>query len=197
MVQVHVDGDASILPLEPNPRASAPLFVWTLSHVFVLQKDRMDAVGGNREAISNPENMSNGLCTSAKALAQFENASFEIGRILCIRPASRCFQLGYLAVLAVLFGELLDPLPADLELLSEQPSIHTVVNNSLTDSGSVILSKFHLTWLIVRQIAPTKSLASTTVFTSRFIIYEYIENPYIFTRSMRYYSSGFSSWSQI
>jgi NAD(P)-dependent dehydrogenase (short-subunit alcohol dehydrogenase family) len=38
-----------------------------------------------------------------------------------------------------------------------------VVNNSLTDSGGIILSKFHLTWLIVRQIAPTKSLADTTM----------------------------------
>ena len=62
----------------------------------------------------------------------------------------------------VLFGELLDASPTNLELLSNHRSVHAVVNNSLTDPGGVILSKFHLTWLIVRQIAPTKSLADTT-----------------------------------
>jgi hypothetical protein len=71
-------------------------------------------------------------------------------------------ELFDLPTLTVRFGELLDPPPTDLELLSNQPSIHAVVNNSLTDSGSVILSKFHLTWLIVGQIATTKSLADTT-----------------------------------
>ncbi|WP_273836843.1 hypothetical protein [Halococcus sp. PRR34] len=37
-----------------------------------------------------------------------------------------------------------------------------MINNSLTDTGGVILSKFHLIWLIIGQIEPTKSLADTT-----------------------------------
>jgi hypothetical protein len=57
---------------------------------------------------------------------------------------------------------LLDPPPTDLELLSNHRSVHAVINSSLTDPGGVILSKFHLTWLIVGQIEPTKSLADTT-----------------------------------
>jgi hypothetical protein len=109
----------------------------------------MDAVGGDREAISNPENVSNGLCTSAEALVQFENALFEIGWILCIGPASGCFQLGNLAVIAVLFGELLDPPLSDLELFSDQGGIHVVIDNSLTDAGDIVLTKFHFTWWLV------------------------------------------------
>jgi hypothetical protein len=162
VVPVHVDGDAGILPLEANPRPSAALFVWILGHVFVLLKDRMDAVGGDREAISNTENVSDGLCTTAEALAQFEDALFEIGRILCIGPASRCFQLGNLAVIAVFFGELLDPPPSDLELFSDQGGIHVVINNPLTDTGDIVLVKFHFAWWIVGEIVPTKFLAYIT-----------------------------------
>ena len=74
VVPVHVDGDAGVLPYEPDPRPFAALFVWIFGHVFVLLKDRMDAVGGDREIISNTEDVSNGLCTSSEALAQFEDA---------------------------------------------------------------------------------------------------------------------------
>jgi hypothetical protein len=81
---------------------------------------------------------------------------------LCIGPASRCFQLGNRAVIAVLFGELLDPPPSDFELFSDQGGIHVVINNSLTDSGDIVLVKFHFTWWIVGEIVPTKSLAYTT-----------------------------------
>ena len=101
-----------------------------------------------------------------EALAEVEYPFFEVVGILCVGSASRCLQLWDRPALTVRFGELLDPPPTDLELHSNQPSIHAVVNNSLTDSGSVILSKFHLTWLIVRQIAPTKSLADTTMFST-------------------------------
>ncbi|MGN8216486.1 hypothetical protein [Halococcus sp. PRR34] len=101
-------------------------------------------------------------CASAEALAEVEYPFFEVVRILCVGSASGCFQLWDLTALTVRFGELLDSPLSDLELLSNQPSIHAVVNNTLTDSGGVILSKFHLTWLIVGQIAPTKSLADTT-----------------------------------
>jgi hypothetical protein len=43
----------------------------------------------------------------------------------------------WIPALTVRFGELLDSLPIDLELLSNQPSIRAMVNNSLTDSSSV------------------------------------------------------------
>ena len=75
----------------------------------------------------------------------------EVVRIVGVGSASGCLQLWDFSGLAVLFGELLDPPPTDLELLSNHRSVHAVLHNSLTDPGSVILSKFHLTWLIVRQ----------------------------------------------
>lgn len=123
----------------------------------------MDAVGGDREAVSDSESVNDGLCTSAEALAQFEDTLFEIGRILCVGLATRGFQLWNLAVVAVLSGELLDPSTADLELLSDQGGIHAVINNTLTDPGDIILVKLHFTWRLVGQIMPTKSLAYTTL----------------------------------
>jgi len=130
--------------------------------VFVLLKDGMDAVGSNREVVSRPENVSNSLCTSAEALAQVENTVFEVVGILCVGLATRGVELWNLAVVAVLFGELLDSSAADLELLSDQGSIHVMINNTLTDLGDIILVKLHFTWWLVRQIMPTKFLAYTT-----------------------------------
>jgi len=51
---------------------------------------------------------------------------------------------------------------ADLELLSNQPSIEVVINNPLTDPGDIVLIKLHFTWWLVGEITPTKSLADTT-----------------------------------
>jgi len=99
-----VDGDAGILPFEPDSQPFAALFVRIFGHVFVLLKDRMDAVGGDREIISNTEDVSNGLYTSAEALAQFEDALFEIGWILGVGLTSRRFQLWNLAAIAVFLG---------------------------------------------------------------------------------------------
>jgi hypothetical protein len=123
----------------------------------------MDAIGSNREVVTPPENVSDGLCTSAEALAQVKNTVFEVVRILCVGLATRGFRLWNLAVFAVLFGELLDPSSADLELLSDQGSIHIVINNTLTDPGDIVLVKLHFTWWLVGEITPTKSLAYTTV----------------------------------
>ena len=106
--------------------------------------------------------MSDGLCTSAEALAQLEDAVFEVVRILCVGFASRGFQLGHLDVIAVLFGELLDPSTTDLELLGNQASVHAMINNSLTNPGDILLVKLHFTRWLVGEIMPTKSLAYTT-----------------------------------
>ncbi|EMA41376.1 hypothetical protein C448_11996 [Halococcus morrhuae DSM 1307] len=112
-----MDGDASILPFKPDPRPFAALFGWIFGHVFVLLKDRMDTVGGDRETISNTEDVSNGLCTSAEALAQFEDALFEIGWILGVGLTSGRFEVWNLAAVAVFLGELLDPSASDLKSL--------------------------------------------------------------------------------
>jgi hypothetical protein len=137
--------------------------MWIFGHVVVLLENLVDAIVGDRKTVSDAKYMSDDDCASAEALAEVEYSVFEVVRIVCVGSASRCRQLWNLTAVAVLFGELLDPPPTDIKLLSDQPSIHTVVNNSLTNSSSVILSKFHLTWLIAGQIAPTKSLADTTV----------------------------------
>jgi len=106
--------------------------------------------------------VSNGLYTCAKTLAQVKNAVFEVVRILCVGLANRGFQLWDLAVVVLLFGELLNPSSIDLELLSDQSGIHIVINNTLTDPGDIILVKLHFTGWLVGQIMPTKSLAYTT-----------------------------------
>ena len=144
-----MDGDTGILPFEPDPRPFAALFVWIFGHVFVLLKNRMDAVGGDRETISNTEDVSNGLCTSAEALAQFEDALFEIGWILGVGLTSRCFQLWNLAAVAVFLGELLDPSASDLKLFGDQGGVHIVITNPLTDPSDIVLVKFHFTWPLV------------------------------------------------
>ena len=80
----------------------------------------------------------------------------------CTGFASRGVQLWNLAVLTVLFGELLDASPADLELLGNKAGVHVMINNTLTDPGDILLIKLHFTWWIVGEILPTKSLAYTT-----------------------------------
>jgi len=106
--------------------------------------------------------MSDDNCASVSALAEVEYPVFEVVRIVRVGSASRRLPVVGLSGLTVRFGELLDPPSTDLELLSNQSGIYSMVNNTLTDSSNIILSKFHLTRLIVRQIAPTKSLADTT-----------------------------------
>jgi hypothetical protein len=136
----------------------------------MLLKDVVDAVGGDGEIVSSPKNMRDGLCTSASALVQSKDSFFEVVRILCVGLSSRSFQLRNLAAVAVLFGELLDPSTADLELLRDQGGIHAVINNTLTDPSDIILVKLHFTWWLVGQIMPTKSLAYTTggIYQSEF-----------------------------
>jgi hypothetical protein len=63
----------------------------------------------------------------------------------CIGFASRGVQLWNLAVFTVLFGELLDPSPADLELLGNKASVHVMINNTLTDPGDILLIKLEFT----------------------------------------------------
>jgi hypothetical protein len=63
---------------------------------------------------------------------------------LCVGPATRCLQLWNLAVVAVLFGELLDSPAANLELSSDQSGIHFVIGSSLRDLGVIVLFKLHL-----------------------------------------------------
>lgn len=38
-----------------------------------------------------------------------------------------------------IFGELLDPSSTNVELFSDQFGVHVVVNNTLTDSGDIVL----------------------------------------------------------
>jgi len=133
-VPVHLNGDTRILSLEPNPGPLAAPFFGIVGHVFVLLKDRTDAIGSNREVV----------------------------RILSVGLATGGFQLWNLAIVAVLFGELLDSSAADLEVLSDQGSIHVVINNALTDLDNIVPVKLHFTGRLVGQIMPTKSLAYTT-----------------------------------
>jgi hypothetical protein len=157
-----VDGDASVLPLEAHPRTPLSLLVRVLAHVFGLLQNGVDAVVVNRNVVSHPEDVSDGHCARAEALAQFQNPLFEIGGILRIRLTSRHLQLWNLAVVTALFDELLDSPPADLELLGDQPGVHAMINNPLTYPGNILLVKLHLRWSIVREITSTKSLADTT-----------------------------------
>jgi hypothetical protein len=113
------------------------------------------------------ENVGDSHCTSAEALMQLENALFEIVRILCIGFSTRSLQLRDFAAVAVLFGKLLDPPPTNLELLGNKPGVHIVINNTLTNSGDIVLIKFHFTWSIVGEIISTKSLADTTIWYTR------------------------------
>jgi hypothetical protein len=94
-----------------------------------------------------------------------------LGRVLChvfvllqnLVDMVRGFQLGYLTILPVFLGELLDSPPTDLELLGDDLRVHVMIDNSPTDPGNIVLVKLHFPGLIVGQIVPTKSLADTTV----------------------------------
>jgi hypothetical protein len=95
---------------------------------------------------------------SFETLVQLTHPSVEIGWILCVRAAFRCLQLGNVTFLPVVLDELLDPLAADPELLSNQFGVHAMINNSLTDQGNLLLVKLHL----VGGIMSTKTWASNT-----------------------------------
>jgi len=101
-----------------------------------------------------------------------QNALFETGGILPIRLGSRCLQLWNLAAIAVLFDELLDPSPTDLELLGDQPGVHVMINNPLTYPGDILPVKLHFRWSIVGEIMPTTSLADTTADANNHMSYQ-------------------------
>ena len=130
--------------------------------MFCLLQNSVNAVVVDRYVVSDSEDMGDCHCARAEALARFRNALFKIGGILPIRLGSRCLQLWNLAAIAVLFDELLDPSPTDLELLGDQPGVHVMINNPLTYPGDILLVKLHFRWSIVGEIMPTKSLADTT-----------------------------------
>lgn len=91
----------------------------------------MDAVRSDAEAVSVALDVADRLCARSEVLVQFENALFEIVRILRVRFPIRCVELQDLAALPILFGELLDPPPIDLELLGNVPDVYVAVNNPL------------------------------------------------------------------
>jgi len=105
----------------------------------------VDAVVGNTDPVSDSQDVSDGHCSSAEALAQFEYSIFEIVRILCVAVSARRLQLWYLAEVTVFLGELLHSTLANLKLLGDQTSVHAMINNSLTNPGDIVLVKFHFT----------------------------------------------------
>ena len=130
-VPVQMDRHRRMLAFEAHPRPFAALLGWILAHLIVLLKNFMDAVIGDREFVSDPEYVCDDDCASTEALAEVKYAVFEITGIFGVGSASWRLQLWNLIGLTVRFSELLDPPPTDLELFSNQPSIHAVVNNSL------------------------------------------------------------------
>ena len=64
-----MDRHRRMLALEKNPQPLAALFGRILGYVVVLLKNLMDAVIGDREAVSDAEDVSNDDCASAEALA--------------------------------------------------------------------------------------------------------------------------------
>jgi len=67
-----------------------------------------------------------------------------------------------LAAVAVFFNELLDSPLADLKLLSDQLSVHVMINNPPTYPGNILLVKLHFRWPIIGEITSAKFLADTT-----------------------------------
>ena len=157
-----MDGDTGVLPLEADPRPPSALFVGILRHVFVLLEDRMDVVGGDAEAVSDAKDVADGFCARSEVLVQVENALFEIVRMIRVRLSTRCVKLRDLAAVPVLFGELMDSSPTDVELLGNVPGVHVVINNTLTDPGDIVLVKLHFAGTVGGEIMATKSLAYST-----------------------------------
>lgn len=93
---------------------------------------------------------------------QVKDAIFDIVGVLCVGLASGRLRLRNLASVAILFGELLNPSTANLELLGDQAGIRVVITNTLIDPGNIGLVKLHFTCSIVGEILPTKSLTYTT-----------------------------------
>jgi len=70
--------------------------------------------------------------------------------------------LDYQRAFPVFFGDLLNSSAANLELLSNELCVHSMINNPLTYPGDIVLIQFHLTRSVVWEIVLTKSLAYTT-----------------------------------
>jgi hypothetical protein len=70
-------------------------------------------------------------------------------------------QAGNLPGFFISFRKLLESSSTDLELLADQCCVHIVFNNTLTDSGTIVLVTLHFSRSIGGQILSTKSLAYT------------------------------------
>lgn len=81
----------------------------------------------------------------------------------CIGLSSWRFQLWNRTAVTVLLGELLDVPSTHLKLLSDQSSVHVVINNTLTNLDDIVLVKLHLIWLLIGEMMPTKPLTDITV----------------------------------
>ena len=123
----------------------------------------MDAVVCDLQPLLPPEHVCDGRCTDAEETVKVEDLRLQIRWILRIRFPARRLQLGDLVGFTVLLGQLLDPTTADPELVSDVLSVHFVINNTLTDSGDIVLVQSHLIRSRVGEIIPTKSLADTTL----------------------------------
>jgi len=133
-----------------------------LGHGIELLEDGVNAVVVDPDAVLLAEDVRDPFGALLVELVQLEDTLDEVGRILGVWISARRLERRNRVGVTVLFGELLDPSTADLELLRDQGGIHTVINNTLTDPDDIILIKLHFTWWLVRQIMPTKSLAYTT-----------------------------------
>lgn len=113
-------GHERILTLPPHPRTTTALLAWMFGHSIVLLKDLMDAVVADGEIITNAQNVGDRNSSHAERFVDLKNAFFETGWLVGVGRPSGCFEFGNFIVFTVVFGELLDPTAADLELLSHE-----------------------------------------------------------------------------
>jgi len=130
--------------------------------VIVLLHDRVNAIGIDRDAVSNAQDVRDGFRSEIVGPVTLEDSFFQIRWIFCIGIASWSLQCWNLASFPVFFGELLNLSAANLELIGNELRVHAMINNSLTYPGDIVLIEFHFTWSVIREIVLTKSLAYTT-----------------------------------
>lgn len=139
-----------------------PCLFGFLGHVLVLLVDYVDRVVVDGDLVADSKQFGEDRRPLSVPFVELEDPDVEVLRVVSVGLWTRYLQLGDLVGFSVRLRELLNPTPADVELVVDERRIQLVVNNALTDSFDIVLLQLHLVVMIEGEIMPTKTFPDTT-----------------------------------